>query len=110
MREFACMECGRRFRTARAAERAANEGCPNCGGTDVDLNVESETRKLRERNRKRLYEVLDPVLGPPICVICGSRHEPDDCPERVDIEEMEAAAEIWDREQRRFQMGDECEC
>lgn len=37
--EFACMECGRKFRTVAAAERAAfgNTGCPRCGSTDVDL-------------------------------------------------------------------------
>ncbi|HEY7154847.1 MAG TPA: hypothetical protein VH575_12870 [Gemmataceae bacterium] len=33
---FACLECGKKFRTARAAERAANEGCPECGGVDID--------------------------------------------------------------------------
>jgi hypothetical protein len=33
-----CLECGRRFKTTRAAERAANEGCPG-GGGDVDLDV-----------------------------------------------------------------------
>ena len=34
---FACLECGRRFRTPRAAERAALEGCPECGGVDIDI-------------------------------------------------------------------------
>jgi DNA-directed RNA polymerase subunit RPC12/RpoP len=34
---FKCMECGRKFRTARAAERAANNGCPKCGGVDIDI-------------------------------------------------------------------------
>jgi predicted nucleic acid-binding Zn-ribbon protein len=32
-----CMECGRTFRTVAAAERAASDGCPNCGGVDVDI-------------------------------------------------------------------------
>jgi hypothetical protein len=36
-----CLECGRKFRTTNAAERAANNGCPNCGGVDVDLDVET---------------------------------------------------------------------
>jgi hypothetical protein len=36
---FVCLECGRRFRTARAAERAADNGCPKCGGVDIDLDV-----------------------------------------------------------------------
>lgn len=37
---FKCQECGYRFRTVRAAERAAfgDAGCPGCGGSDVDLD------------------------------------------------------------------------
>ena len=36
---FACMECGHRFRTLKGAERAmlGPNGCPKCGGSDVDL-------------------------------------------------------------------------
>lgn len=34
---FQCMECGRKFRTTKAAERASSEGCPGCGGVDIDL-------------------------------------------------------------------------
>jgi len=37
---WACMECGKKFRTVRAAERAASVGCPKCGGCDVDLDAE----------------------------------------------------------------------
>ena len=33
---FKCMECGRIFRTVRAAEKASYDGCPNCGGSDID--------------------------------------------------------------------------
>jgi hypothetical protein len=32
---FKCQECGRKFSTARAA----NCGCPGCGGSDIDLDV-----------------------------------------------------------------------
>lgn len=35
--QFGCLECGKKFRTAGAAERAANNGCPKCGGVDIDL-------------------------------------------------------------------------
>ena len=33
------MECGHKFRTLKAAERAAfgDAGCPKCGGADIDL-------------------------------------------------------------------------
>ena len=36
---FQCMECGKNFYSTRAAERATfgDEGCPGCGGTDIDL-------------------------------------------------------------------------
>lgn len=36
---FACMECGHRFPTLKAAERAAfgPNGCPKCGAADIDL-------------------------------------------------------------------------
>jgi hypothetical protein len=35
---FACQECGHKFRTVRAAERASfgQNGCPKCGGSDID--------------------------------------------------------------------------
>lgn len=38
MSGFACMECGKKFRTVKAAERASSVGCPKCGGCDIDLD------------------------------------------------------------------------
>lgn len=35
---YACQECGRKFKTAAAAARAINNGCPNCGGVDIDID------------------------------------------------------------------------
>ena len=37
---FKCLECGKKFKTAKAAERASFNGCPKCGGCDVDLDVQ----------------------------------------------------------------------
>jgi len=39
MSGFECMECGRKFKTIKAAERAAfgADGCPKCGSSDIDL-------------------------------------------------------------------------
>ena len=37
---FACMECDRKFRTVSAANRAFREGCPKCGGVDIDIAVD----------------------------------------------------------------------
>jgi len=36
---FFCQECGHAFRTIKAAEKASfgDEGCPRCGGSDIDL-------------------------------------------------------------------------
>jgi hypothetical protein len=38
---FKCLECGRKFKTTKAAEKAAfgDRGCPGCGGSDIDLDV-----------------------------------------------------------------------
>ncbi len=34
--QFACLECGKRL-SLSAAQHAVNEGCPKCGGSDIDL-------------------------------------------------------------------------
>jgi predicted nucleic acid-binding Zn-ribbon protein len=39
-----CQECGRKFRTAKAGLRAANNGCPGCGGVDIDIDSDSEPK------------------------------------------------------------------
>jgi DNA-directed RNA polymerase subunit RPC12/RpoP len=36
---WVCLECGRKFRSAEAAERASLLGCPNCNSSDIDLNT-----------------------------------------------------------------------
>lgn len=35
---YQCLECGQKFYSVRAAERAQSEGC-SCGGCDIDLYV-----------------------------------------------------------------------
>jgi len=36
---FYCQECGHKFKTLKAAEKAAfgDSGCPKCGSSDIDL-------------------------------------------------------------------------
>lgn len=34
---FRCQECGKGFKSHLAAARAASDGCPRCGGVDIDL-------------------------------------------------------------------------
>lgn len=49
---FACMECGHVFRSVAAAERAAfgPDGCPKCGGSDVDeVEVQARSATVAER-------------------------------------------------------------
>jgi predicted nucleic acid-binding Zn-ribbon protein len=36
---FACQECGKKFKTTTAAERAMLDGCPKCGGCDIDVDT-----------------------------------------------------------------------
>jgi hypothetical protein len=36
VRDWACQECRRKM-TAKAAERATSQGCPKCGGTDIQI-------------------------------------------------------------------------
>lgn len=63
---FQCMECGRKFRTAKAAERAAfgDRGCRGCGGSDIDLDPGPTTTP-----RQALWadgRVLQPMDDEPI--------------------------------------------
>lgn len=39
-----CLECGRRFRTTNAAKRAIDNGCPKCGGVDIDIDATVDGR------------------------------------------------------------------
>lgn len=47
---FACTECGRKFKTVRAAERASHDGCPGCGGVDIDIAPDGVPGKAHAKN------------------------------------------------------------
>jgi predicted nucleic acid-binding Zn-ribbon protein len=47
---FACLECGKRFRTANAAYRASVNGRPRCGGVDIDIDVTERRNALVSRD------------------------------------------------------------
>jgi predicted nucleic acid-binding Zn-ribbon protein len=59
---FACMECGHKFRTIAAAERAAfgPDGCPRCGGADID-EVAGPREGSRNRGPDELTRARRPV-------------------------------------------------
>jgi len=42
---FKCQECGMKFRTVKAAEKASSVGCSKCGGVDIDVDVPSASSK-----------------------------------------------------------------
>jgi hypothetical protein len=52
---FACLECGRKFRTVGAAERAAFDGCPGCGGVDIDLDPSPPAPRPRADRALKLH-------------------------------------------------------
>jgi hypothetical protein len=58
------MECGRKFKTVKAAERAANHGCPKCGGTDVNLDTDIKATAYAE-DRQLLRALENPRFVPP---------------------------------------------
>jgi predicted nucleic acid-binding Zn-ribbon protein len=51
---FKCMECGQKLTTPQAESALSGNGCPRCGGSDVDvepkLSPEHFKRWLDERN------------------------------------------------------------
>jgi predicted nucleic acid-binding Zn-ribbon protein len=53
---YKCQECGRKFRTTKAAEKASFDGCPGCGGVDIDIDPEA-------RPTVRRREARPPVSG-----------------------------------------------
>jgi hypothetical protein len=73
---FKCLECGRKFKTARAAERAASNGCPGCGGVDIDLAGHMDDTPRRPGAVPDYDESTNPSNGEP----CGQVF-PDDFPE-----------------------------
>jgi predicted nucleic acid-binding Zn-ribbon protein len=58
MMAFKCQECGKKFKTVRAAEHASYHGCPKCGGCDIDLDTES-SRPQQPVDRKAAREDED---------------------------------------------------
>lgn len=60
---FACLECGHKFRTVKAAESArfGSDGCPKCGGADIDLLDADVAHENDDAGSARLVNTLDAV-------------------------------------------------
>jgi predicted nucleic acid-binding Zn-ribbon protein len=56
--EYKCLECGKKFKTAKAAEKAMDDGCPKCGGSDIDLA--EANLSVTDRLRALLSEADEP--------------------------------------------------
>ena len=50
-----CLECGKKFYHADAAQRASFNGCPKCGGVDIDIYVSAEYNAALDRASRKLY-------------------------------------------------------
>jgi DNA-directed RNA polymerase subunit RPC12/RpoP len=72
---FKCQECGRKFKTAKSAEKASNDGCPGCGGVDIDIDESPKPVKTTSAHS----DVPDGGIS---CPECNSRdgYSNSDCP------------------------------
>jgi predicted nucleic acid-binding Zn-ribbon protein len=43
---YKCQECGKKFKTVATAQKASNNGCPKCGGVDIDIDTDNPTCAL----------------------------------------------------------------
>lgn len=68
---FSCLECGRKFKTAAAAERAADRGCPKCGGVDIDCEPMFTFVRANPDNVKRDNEPSPGFNATQACAASG---------------------------------------
>lgn len=45
---FQCNECGKKFKTVKAAEKAMWNGCPKCNSSDIDVDPGPVAKRKRE--------------------------------------------------------------
>jgi len=50
---FVCLECGKKYRSVKAARNALNDGCSKCGGCDIDIDVNPGPPRKRKKSVKR---------------------------------------------------------
>ena len=52
---YECLECGKKFYSTAAAQRASYNGCPKCNGVDIDIYVSAEYNAALDRASRKLY-------------------------------------------------------
>ena len=57
---FMCVECDHKFKNAASAEKASLNGCPNCGGVDIDLDAVA-INDSHHPSRQEVENLLDSV-------------------------------------------------
>jgi hypothetical protein len=67
------MECGRKFYTTQSAERATFNGCPGCGGSDIDIYVYGAYKPRMTKSRKRQTYIERPQEKKHIFIEIGER-------------------------------------
>jgi hypothetical protein len=81
---FVCLECGHKFRSVAAAEKAAfgDEGCPDCDGSDINFDYPDSQPKSNpaKRNPVGWFRDVDPVTAEAIKKLyhkLAKRYHPD---------------------------------
>jgi len=54
-----CLECDRKFATTAAAEKAWRNGCPRCGGSDIDLYEPKPTQSRLDATVNALRDLMN---------------------------------------------------
>lgn len=62
---YACQECGHKFYSLKAAEKASfgDAGCPGCGGSDIDEAPHVTVTTNRHGGEFAKTTVIDAVTG-----------------------------------------------
>lgn len=56
---YICLECGQRYKSTRAAQRAIDNGCRKCGGVDIDIATTIKTPTNPNAFRRAFNTYID---------------------------------------------------
>lgn len=74
--QFQCMECGKLYYSAAAAERAAfgSRGCTGCGGSDIDVYVPNNFNKYKRYKKLSAHRLALPSINEHILRLIGEKN------------------------------------